>query len=103
MRLNRAILPAVAALLAIGSLVSAVMAADMDGVIMSGGKMMLMKDGKAMTPMPSDMMMSNGTKVMTDGTMMTKDGTKAEMKEGRMMMMDGKIMEGGKATAMGNH
>ena len=83
------------------------MAADADGVTMQNGKMMMMKDGKAMGPMQSEMTMSDGTKMMTDGTMMMKYGTKMNMKEGQMMMMDGKLMEGkmikgGKGMGMGN-
>jgi Domain of unknown function (DUF6799) len=74
--------------------------AEMDGIMMNHGKMMMMKDGKPAGPMPSDTTMSNGTKVMMDGTIMQQDGTKASMKDGQMMMMDGKIMEGGKATPM---
>jgi len=83
------------------------MAADADGVMMQKGKMVMMKDGKAMGPMQGDMTMSDGTKMMTDGTMMMKNGTKMNMKEGQMMMMDGKLMEGkmmedGKGMGMGN-
>ncbi len=83
------------------------MAGDADGVMMQNGKMMMMKEGKMMGPMQSDMTMSDGTKMMTDGTMMMKDGTKMNMKEGQMMMMDGKLMEGkmmkgGKGMGMGN-
>lgn len=83
-------------------LAPATMAGDMDGVMMEHGKMMMMKDGKAMGPMKADMMMSNGTKMMMDGMMMMKDGTKMQMKDGQMMMMDGKMMDGGKAMGMGN-
>jgi hypothetical protein len=83
------------------------MAADADGVMMRNGKMMMMKDGKAMGPMQGDMTMSDGTKMMTDGTMMMKDGTKMQMKDGQTMtmdgkMMEGKMMEGGKGMGMGN-
>ena len=82
-------------------------AADPDGVMMQNGKMMMMKDGKAMGPMQGGMTMSDGTKMMTDGTMMMKDGTKMHMKDGQTMtmdgkMMDGKMMEGGKGMGMGN-
>jgi hypothetical protein len=79
-----------------------VMAGDADGVIMQNGKMMMMKSGKAMGSMQGDMTMSNGAKMMADGTIIMKDGAKTRMKDGQMMMMDGKIMEGGKANAMGN-
>lgn len=75
-------------------------AAEMAGIMMKDGKMMMMKDGKAAGPMDHDMTMSNGTKVMTDGTMMMKDGSQMHMKDGQMMMMDGKTMGGGKAMEM---
>lgn len=75
-------------------------AAEMAGVLMKDGKMMMMKDGKAAGPMDHEMTMANGTKVMTDGTMMMKDGSQMHMKDGQMMMMDGKMMEGGKAMGM---
>jgi hypothetical protein len=78
-------------------------AADMDGIMMDHGKMMLMKMGKPASPMTSDMTMANGTKVTTAGLVIMRDGTKLEMKDGEMMMMDGKIMAGGKATGMANH
>jgi hypothetical protein len=79
---------------------AAASAADLDGIMMDHGKMMMMKMGKPAGPMTSDMTMANGTKVTTTGLMIMRDGTKLEMKDGEMMMMDGKIMEGGKATGM---
>jgi len=68
--------------------------------MMQDGKMMIMKDGKAVGPMENSMTMSNGTMVMGDGTVKMKDGTQAHMKDGQMMM-DGHMMEGGKSDAMG--
>jgi uncharacterized protein DUF6799 len=97
---NRVVTFVVVALLAVACLSPVSTAGDMDGVMMEHGKMMMMKDGKAMSPMSSDMTMTNGTKVMMDGTMMMKDGSSMKMKNGQMMMMDGKIMEGGRATGM---
>ena len=79
---------------------SRLMAAEMNGVMMQGGKMMMMTDGKATGSMHSEMTMSDGTKVMTDGTVKMKDGKEMHMKDGQMMMMDGKMMEGGKAMEM---
>jgi hypothetical protein len=61
--------------------------------MMSGGKMMMMKDGKAVGPMQTNMRMSNGASVMLDGTIML-GGKLMQMKEGQMMMMDGTMMEG---------
>jgi hypothetical protein len=79
---------------------SRLMAAEMNGVMMKDGKMMMMMDGKPAGPMDHDMTMSDGTKVMKDGMVKMKDGKEMHMKDGQMMMMDGKIMEGGKAMEM---
>jgi hypothetical protein len=97
--------PRLAVALAIGAggfllFAPALIAADMDGVMMSGGRMMTMQEGKPMGPMDHQMTMSNGTTVMPDGTVKMKDGTQTQMKDGQMMMMDGHIMEGGKAMGM---
>ena len=81
-------------------LASRLMAAEMTGVMMKDGKMMMMMDGKPTGPMDHEITMSDGTKVMTDGTMKMKDGREMHMKDGMMMMMDGKMMEGGKAMEM---
>ncbi len=107
MRVSRVLLLLSVAVLCLSLIPRSLMAADADGVTMQNGKMMMMKDGKAMGPMQSEMTMSDGTKMMTDGTMMMKYGTKMNMKEGQMMMMDGKMMEGkmmesGKGMGMGN-
>ena len=79
---------------------SRLMAAEMNGVMMKDGKMMMMMDGKASGPMDHDITMSDGTKVMKDGRVKMKDGKEMHMKEGQIMMMDGKMMEGGKAMEM---
>ena len=50
-------------------------AADMDGVMMHGGKMMMMKAGRPATAMDHEVTMSDGTKVEVDGTVKSKDGT----------------------------
>ena len=76
------------------------MAAGMDGVIMQGGKMMMMKAGKAMDPMAASMTMSNGALVIPDGTVKLPGGQEIHMKDGQMMMMDGTIMDGGKPKPM---
>jgi hypothetical protein len=79
---------------------SPAMVADMDGVMMSEGKMVMMQKGRPMVPMDHEITMSNGTTVMPDGTVKMKDGTQMHLKNGQMMMMDGHIMEGGKAMGM---
>ncbi len=101
MKNHRAVTLAVAVLLSISCLAPSLRAADMDGVMMQDGKMMMMKDGKAAGPMENSMTMSDGTMVMGDGTVKMKDGTEMHMKDGQMIMMDGHMMEGGKSDAMG--
>jgi len=93
---------AILALLCVSFLASRVVAAEMAGVMMKDGKMMMMmKDGKATGPMDHEMTMPNGQKVMPDGTTKMKDGKEMRMQEGQMMTMDGKMMEGGKAMEGG--
>jgi hypothetical protein len=75
-------------------------AAGMDGVIMHGGKMMMMKAGKAMDPMTASLTMSNGAVVMPDGTVKLPGGEQLDLKDGQMVMMDGAIMDGGKPKPM---
>ena len=61
-------------------------------MVMKGGKMMMMQNGK-MKPMTMNMTMSDGTMCMTDGTCKAKDGTITKMKEGdHCMMKNGKMM-----------
>jgi len=76
------------------------MAAEMTGVMMKDGKMMLMKDGKATGPMDHEMTLSDGTMVMTDGMVKKRDGKEIPMKDGQMLLMDGKMLQGGKAREM---
>jgi uncharacterized protein DUF6799 len=75
-------------------------AADMDGVMMSAGKMMMMKAGHPATPMDHEVTMSDGTIVEVDGTVKSKDGTVFHLQDGEMIMMDGHLMKGGKPAAM---
>jgi hypothetical protein len=65
-------------------------------LMMEGGKMMEMKDGKTI-PMEKDMTMKNGTMVMTTGECTMKGGKKMMMKEGDCMEMSGKM---GKCSMM---
>jgi hypothetical protein len=89
-----------AALLAVSFIPSRPSAAGMDGVIMQGGKMMMMKAGKAMDPMTASMTMSNGTIVTPDGTVKLPGGESSHLKDGQMVMMDGTIIDGGKPRPM---
>ncbi len=59
-------------------------------VMMNGGKMMCMKDGKTI-PMTETMTMKNGTKVMADGMVKMKDGKSMMLKDGQSVMMSGKV------------
>jgi hypothetical protein len=102
MKNHRVITLATAVLVSTFCLVPNLRAADADGVMMHDGKMMMMKDGKAMGAMQDSMAMPNGATVMSDGTVKMKDGTEAHMKDGQMMMMDGHMMEGGHSGMMGS-
>ena len=61
-----------------------------DGVVMMGGKMMMVKDGKV-SSLRKQMTLGNGTTVMTDGICTKKDGTKMIMNEGDQMDMAGNM------------
>ena len=74
--------------------------ANVDGVIMQGSRVMLMKRGKATQPMTSAMTMSNGATVMPDGTVRLSGGNRLRLENGQMMTMDGAIMQGGKPKPM---
>ena len=74
--------------------------ADMDGVMMHDGKMMMMKAGHPATAIDHDVTMSDGTVVSVDGTVKTKDGKTFRLRNGEMIMMDGHLMRGGKPAAM---
>jgi len=75
-------------------------AADMDGVMMHDGKMMMMKAGRPATAMNHEVTMSDGTIVSVDGTVKRKDGTEFHLQNGEMIMMDGHLMKGGKPAQM---
>jgi len=75
-------------------------AADMDGVMMHGGKMMMMKAGHPAIAMDHEVTMSDGTKVEVDGSVKSKDGKIFHLQNDEMIMMDGHLMKGGKATTM---
>jgi major membrane immunogen (membrane-anchored lipoprotein) len=75
-------------------------AADMDGVMMHDGKMMMMKAGQPATAMDHEVTMSDGTIVEVDGTVKSKDGKTFHLQDGEMIMMDGHLMKGGKAAPM---
>ena len=63
-----------------------------DCVMMEGGKMTVMKEGKVMD-LTSDMTLSNGAVVSADGKIKMKDGTSKMLKDGDRMFMDGKMLK----------
>ena len=88
------------AIVMLAGLVGTLFAADMDGVMMSNGKMMMMKAGRPAMAMESPVTMSDGTSVSVDGTVKLKDGTEFHLQNGEMIMMDGHLMKGGKPAPM---
>ena len=79
---------------------AALFAADMDGVMMHDGKMMMMKAGRPATAMDHEVTMFDGTIVSVDGTVRRKDGQEFHLQNGEMIMMDGHLMKGGKPARM---
>lgn len=75
-------------------------AAEMDGVMMRNGKMMIVKHGKPAMPMDADITVGDGTVVSADGTIKLKGGREFRMRNGQVMMRDGHLMKGGMPTAM---
>ena len=90
----------IAAIFLFSLLANAPAAADMDGVMMHGGQMMMMKAGHPATAMDHEVTMSDGTKVEVDGTVKPKDAKIFHLQNGEMIMMDGHLMKGGKADPM---
>ena len=81
-------------LLSVAFYATRLLAAEMSGVMMKDGKMMMMKDGKATGPMEHEMTMGDGTKMMMDGTM--KMGRERDAHEGRPDDDDGREDDGGR-------
>ncbi|NML67351.1 hypothetical protein HHL22_19285 [Hymenobacter sp. RP-2-7] len=70
------------------------------GVMMHGGQMMQMQDGKMM-PMAQEMTMSNGTKVATNGQVTMAGGKTMMLQDGEGVSMGGQVMHhGGKKGKM---
>jgi hypothetical protein len=82
--------------LSVSFLAAPAMAVEKDGVMMKGGKIVRLTEGKEIGRMDRETTMSNGTKVMMNGKMMMKDGKESQLQEGQTMMLDGKLIEGGK-------
>lgn len=64
------------------------------GVLMHGGQLMQLQDGKMM-PMTSEMTMSNGTKVTTTGQVTMADGKTMMLKDGQGVSMGGQLTHHG--------
>ena len=75
-------------------------AADMDGVMMSGGRIVLMQNGKPSTVLEHELTLQDGSTLKPDGTVLRKDGSVIHLQQGQVIMLDGHIMQGGKATPM---
>ena len=90
----------IASIFLLSQFAAAPAAADMDGVMMHDGKMMMMKAGRPATAMDHEVTMSDGTIVSVDGTVKRKDGTEFHLQNGEMIMMDGHLMKGGKPAQM---
>ena len=98
-KLLRTIIYSIAAILLTLFLVAPA-AADMDGVMMHDGKMMMMKAGHPATAMDHEITLSDGAIVEIDGTVKSKDGKIFHLQNGEMILMDGHLMKGGKAAPM---
>jgi hypothetical protein len=99
MRKYRTVTLAIVALfLSVSFLASSVVAAEMDGIMMKDGKMMMMQSGKEISRMDREMTLRNGAKVLMNGKVVMKDGKEVQLKEGQMVMLDGKLMEDAKAV-----
>ena len=98
-KLLRTIIYSIAAILLTLFLVAPA-AANMDGVMMHDGKMMMMKAGHPATAMDHEITLSDGAIVEIDGTVKSKDGKIFHLQNGEMILMDGHLMKGGKAAPM---
>jgi Domain of unknown function (DUF6799) len=76
------------------------LAAEMDGLMMSGGKIVMVQQGKPSTTVDHEMKLSDGSTLRPDGTVVRKDGSEEHMQNGEVIMRDGHIIHGGKATPM---
>jgi len=90
----------IAAIFLFSLLATAPAAADMDGLMMHDGKMMMMKAGHPASAMEHEITLLDGAIVELDGTVKSKDGKIFHLQNGEMILMDGHLMKGGKATSM---
>ena len=99
MKYRTVTLAVVGLFLSVSFLASSVVAAEKDGIMMKGGKMTMMVDGKEIGRMDRQTTLANGAKVMMNGKMVMKDGKEMQMQEGQTVMMDGKMMEDSKSMS----
>ena len=100
MTFSRVCIRPIEAILLLLLFATAPFAAEMDGVMMHGGKMMMMKAGHPATAMDHELTLSDGAIVEVDGTVKSKDGKIFHLQEGEIILMDGHLMKGGKAAPM---
>jgi len=100
MKLSRCSAGLIVAILILSPFASAPDAAEMEGVMMRNGKMMIVKHGKTAMPMDDDITVGDGTVVSADGNVKLKGGREFRMRNGQVMMRDGHLMKGGLPTAM---
>jgi hypothetical protein len=93
MKFRTVTLTVVGLFLSLSFLASSVVAAEKDGIMMQGGKMVRYHDGKEIGGMDRETTLHNGTKVTMKGMLKTKHGKEMQMQEGQMVMMDGKMKE----------
>ncbi|MBC7449055.1 MAG: hypothetical protein H7330_13460 [Hymenobacteraceae bacterium] len=62
-----------------------------DYCMLKDGHIMMVIQGKQMTPMTTDMTMSDGSMCLTDGTCRRPDGTLLTLREGQCMLTNGKL------------
>ena len=102
MTFSRVSICLIAAIFLLSQFAAAPAAADMNGVMMSNGKMMMMKAGGPPTAIDHEVKMSDGTIVSVDGIVKSRNGKEFHLQNGEMIMMDGHLMKGGKAASMGH-
>jgi len=96
MKYRTVTLAIVALFLSVSFLASSVVAAEMDGIMMKDGKLMMVHSGKEVSRMDRETTLRNGAKVLMNGKIVMKDGKEVKLQEGQMVMLDGKLIEAAK-------
>jgi hypothetical protein len=96
MKYRTVTLAIVALFLSVSFLASSVVAAEMDGIMMKDGKLMMVHSGKEVSRMDRETTLRNGAKVLMNGKLVMKDGKEVQLQEGQMVMLDGKLIEAAK-------